>query len=63
MNKYNKIFAFYYRNRFGWFRIFGLGLKFKDVTIHGLTFTQRNKFKKRLRIGKWAIGILKPRKK
>lgn len=50
--------SFYYHNRFGWFRIFGKGLKWKDVSIHRLTFNERNGYSKGIQIGKWYIGIL-----
>ena len=50
--------AFYYNNRFGWFRLFGRGLKWKDTSIHGLMFSERNGYAKRLQIGKWCIGYL-----
>lgn len=49
---------YYHHNRFGWFRLFGRGLKWKDTLIHGLTFSERNGYKKGLQIGKWRIGYL-----
>lgn len=54
------IFSIYYYNRFGWFRIFGRGLKFKDTSIHGLTFSERVKPKlhKYIKINNWRIAIL-----
>jgi hypothetical protein len=53
-----KIFECYYDNRFGWFRIFGRGLKWKDITIHELLFSERNGYSKAITIGKWRISIL-----
>lgn len=53
------ILLYYYYNRFGYIRIFGKGLKWKDTTIHRLMFSERNKITKGLQIGKWRIGILK----
>jgi hypothetical protein len=50
--------AFYYQNRFGWFRLFGRGLKWKDTSIHGLMFSERNGYSKGIQIGKWRIGYL-----
>jgi hypothetical protein len=50
--------AFYYHNRFGWFRLFGSGLKWKDTSIHGLLFGERNGHSKGLQIGKWRIGVI-----
>lgn len=55
----SKKFGFYYKNRIGWFRIFGCGLKWKDVTVHPLLFSERNGYSKGKLIGKWYIGILK----
>ena len=51
--------SFYYHNRFGWFRLFGKGLKWKDVTIYELIFSERQKLTKVLTIGKWRISFLK----
>lgn len=50
--------AFYYQNRFGWFRIFGKGLKWKDVSIHALCFSERYGYTNSLQIGKWKISLL-----
>lgn len=50
--------SFYYSNRFGWFRMLGRGLKFKDGSVHGLTFGERHGYSKSFIIGKWRVGIL-----
>jgi len=55
-----KYFSWYYKDRFGWFRLFGYGLKFKDHTIYRLTFSERNNLSSFIQIGKWTIGKLKP---
>jgi hypothetical protein len=52
------ILSFYYHNRLGWFRLFGKGLKWKDISIHGLIFSERNGYSKGVQIGKWRIGLL-----
>ncbi len=52
-------FGYYYRNRFGWVRLLGIGVKWKDITIHPLIFSERYGYSKALTIGKWRIGILK----
>jgi len=44
----------------GWFRIFGKGLSWKDVTKHELLFSERYGYAKRYVIGKWSIKLLKP---
>ncbi len=49
---------FYYKNRCGWFRIFGIGLRWKDTRIYRLWFSERV-LNKGLQIGVWRIGILK----
>lgn len=56
----NKIFSFYYKNRLGWIRFFGgAGIKWKDVRIHQLIFSERNGYVKHIEIGNWFIGYLK----
>ena len=53
-----RCFEFYYHNRFGWFRFFGIGLTWKDILINGLTFGERYGYEKGLQICKWRIGYL-----
>ena len=57
INFYN-LFSFHYYNKFGWIRLFGKGLKFKDTSIHDLFFSERNGYSKGLRIGNWYISCL-----
>ena len=54
------IFAYYSISGLGlgWFRIFGIGLHWKDTTKHRLYFSERNGYKKGLNIGKYRISIL-----
>lgn len=52
-------FSCFYQNRFGWFRLFGIGLVWKDKSIHGLTFSQRNGYTRGISIGKWYISNIK----
>lgn len=54
----HEIWSFYYENKFGWFRIFGIGLKFKNILYNDLTFSERNGYKKTLKIGNWVISFL-----
>lgn len=56
------VFSIYYHKRLGWFRLFGKGLKWKDITVHPLIFSERNGYVKYLKIGKWSIGLLKKQK-
>ena len=50
------VWSFHYMDGFGWFRIFGKGLKWKDSHRHSLTFSERNNYDKWIKIGKWIIG-------
>ena len=52
------VFGWSYHNRFGWFKIFGKGIKWKDTSIHRLMFSERNGYKKGLKIGRWYISLL-----
>ena len=52
------VWSYYYNNGYGWFRLFGKGLKWKNSLIHGLNFSERNGYSKVLKIGKWNIGFL-----
>ena len=52
------ILSYYYYDRFGWFRLFGKGLKWKDVRVHGLVFSEKKK-KKSITINNWRISFLK----
>jgi hypothetical protein len=52
------ILSFYYNKRFGWIRLFGVGIKWQDVLIHRLTFSEMYKFTKYLKLGNWTIGYL-----
>jgi hypothetical protein len=56
-----KIMAFYYCyfNRFGFFRIFGVGLYWKYTGTHSLSFSERNGYVKGIKIGNWYLGVLK----
>jgi hypothetical protein len=48
----------YYCAGFGWFRLFGHGLDWKDLTRYELTFSQRIHKTKWLKVGKWCISRL-----
>lgn len=38
-----------------WFRVFGIGLSIQNREIHRALFSERNGYRKVLRVGKWAI--------
>jgi len=42
----------------GWFRIFGVGFHWKDISRHRMYFSERNGYKKSLKIGTWKISFL-----
>lgn len=52
------IWTYYYKDSFGWFRLFGKGLKFRDITKHEPIFSERNNHASYLQIKKWRIGFL-----
>ncbi len=52
------VLSFYYSNRFGWVRIFGKGVKWKDVSVHRLLFSERYGYGKYISIGNWRIAFL-----
>ncbi len=47
----------YYRDQFGWIRIFGRGIKFKHIK-HGLLFSERMGITKPFKIGNWIISFI-----
>lgn len=53
------VWSHYYHNRFGWFRIFGSGLVWKDINVHGLNFSERNGYKKIFKLHNWSFRVLK----
>jgi hypothetical protein len=52
------VWSCYYKHGFGWFRFFGKGIKWKNVSIYNYTFSERYGFSKGLNIGKWYVSIL-----
>jgi hypothetical protein len=50
---------FHYNLRFGWIIFFKWRLSFKDTFLHGLTFSERNGYKKRIQVGIWSISLEK----
>jgi hypothetical protein len=43
----------------GWFRVFGIGLHWKNITKHPLLFGERYGYRKGIMINNWRIGFLK----
>lgn len=46
----------------GWFRVLGFGLAWKDTRLHPLLFSERNGYRKGLRLGAWMFHLLTPRR-
>lgn len=45
---------------FGWFRVFGYGLHWKNTRRQPFLFSERNGYRKHLMIGPWSISTLLP---
>jgi hypothetical protein len=41
---------------YGWFRIFGVGVSWKDTRMYPLIFSQRNGYARGRVIGNWWVG-------
>lgn len=54
-----KIFSGYKTNGLFWFRFFGYGLHGKDTTKNRLLFSERNGYRKYLKIGNWIFRFIK----
>lgn len=52
------VWAFYYKNQFGWIRCFNKGFKWKNINIHGMSFSERNSYTKALKIWRWHFYLL-----
>lgn len=54
-------FSGYYSKlkKHGWFRLFGYGLKFKNINYNGLIFSERNGYSKYIIVNNWLISFLK----
>jgi hypothetical protein len=52
------ILCSYSEKGFGWFRVFGIGLHWKDIRIHKLLFSERNGYSKYIILGDWLISYL-----
>ena len=54
----SRYFTFFGFKSWFWIRIFGYGFRFKDTSIHDLTFSERYKKRKDIRIGDWSFKLL-----
>ena len=55
--KFN-IFSSCLSNKQGWFRIFGYGIKWKNILIHPMLFSERNKLNKYILIKNYLFAFL-----
>jgi hypothetical protein len=53
-----KFFSFFVKMDFIWIRIFGKGLVAKNTNTYKLNFSERNKYQKGFKIGKWYFRNL-----
>ena len=53
------LFGFSLGKNRGWFRVFGVGLSFKNTNVHPLLFSERNGYRKGLQLGAYRFSILK----
>lgn len=55
------IFYLMHGNGIGWFRVLnGYGMQWKDASRYRPLFSERNGYRKVIKIGKYSIRILKP---
>lgn len=52
------VFSGYFTRTGGWFRLFGVGVVWKNLDHHRLCFSERNGFKKHFEIGRWSFAWL-----
>jgi len=57
-----KVLEFSLEPGLGFFKLFGVGLRWKDTSRHRMFFSERNGITKALKIGSWRISFL-PRNK
>jgi len=54
-----RVWSSYNKNGLGWFRIFGYGLKWKNIKHRPLLFSERHGYTKGITIMNWRISTLK----
>ena len=58
MNIRTRCFSAYRVQGVGWFRLFGIGLGWKDTRRIPLSFSERNGHKKHWMLGAWSFVVL-----
>ena len=54
-----KVIQFDIIKSIGWFRVFGFGLRWKDLRNHDLVFSERNGYTKHFEVGNFSFSTLK----
>ena len=58
-----KALAYYKTKGLWWFRVFGYGIHYKNIELHFVLFSERNGFRKKLKIRSHWLELLKPEKR
>lgn len=56
--KIGKIFWCHIGNGTWWFRLFGVGVHYRNITKHSFTFSERYHYSSYLKIGNWVFKWL-----
>lgn len=54
----NRFICFAISKTAGWFKVSRYGVMWKDLTVHALTFSQREGLERHFEIGKWSISFI-----
>ena len=57
--KLSKLFCYYRIKGFFWFRVFGYGIKGKNLKIHYPMFSERYGFTSHYVVFGWSFGVLR----
>jgi hypothetical protein len=55
-----RFFSAYSMPGCGWFRLFGVGLGWKDTRRIPLSFSERNGYKRHMLLGAWSFAVMWP---
>lgn len=53
-----RFFKLFTDDGIGFFRLFGVGIGWKDITRHGLMFSERSGYWSFVMLGKWMFKLL-----
>lgn len=57
--RHNEPFIYYWSKDLRWFRVFGYGIYAKHKSMK-LSYAEKNKIRRLIKIGPWYIGFLHP---